>query len=524
MLRPTLRVAVIGCGTAGQAAAMYLSRAGGAHVTVFDKFRVPAAVGAGMLLQPTGCLALARLGLFEETQSHGARVERLFGADATTRRTVLDLRYSGWNDERGVLAHPAGAGGSTTSTYTAGLGIHRGALFHILHSTLLASTHGEGATALETVGSRISMSLGTNITGAVDVHAAEPVLTDDTGGTHGPFDLVLVAEGSASTLREKCAPPGQVRAPLYPWGAFWSVVRDDTGAFQGQLAQVYDRCSVMIGVLPVGGLPRAATAVQSAAAARSAHAGAPPGSNSGLHGMPSTATDCSGIREGAPQTPAGDSQRISQRSHTDKLLSFFWSVKLCDMATVRSRPLAEWKASVLTKWPAIAPLLEQMQCWDDVADARYRDVLMSSCHHDRFLYIGDAAHGTSPQLGQGANMALIDAMVLGAVYAHARDAATSANTSSPAQSTGALVGRTLRDYQAARSSHLWYYQTASRLLTPVFQSDSRSIGWLRDATFGTLCSAPFVGRQMVKTLVGMQSGVLGTWEPPPAAPLQPRHT
>ena len=58
-----LSIAVVGAGTAGAAAATLLARAGHA-VTVFERVADPKAAGAGITLQPTGQVALARLGLF----------------------------------------------------------------------------------------------------------------------------------------------------------------------------------------------------------------------------------------------------------------------------------------------------------------------------------------------------------------------------------------------------------------------------------------------------------------------------
>jgi len=48
-----LDIAVVGCGVAGQAAAILLADAGH-KVTIFERFAEPHPVGAGLLLQPTG--------------------------------------------------------------------------------------------------------------------------------------------------------------------------------------------------------------------------------------------------------------------------------------------------------------------------------------------------------------------------------------------------------------------------------------------------------------------------------------
>lgn len=57
-----LKVAIVGCGTAGPAAAILLARQGH-RVTLFERSPQLSAVGAGFLLQPTGTGVLERLGL-----------------------------------------------------------------------------------------------------------------------------------------------------------------------------------------------------------------------------------------------------------------------------------------------------------------------------------------------------------------------------------------------------------------------------------------------------------------------------
>jgi 2-polyprenyl-6-methoxyphenol hydroxylase-like FAD-dependent oxidoreductase len=66
----TLDVGIIGCGTAGSAAALLLTRAGH-RVTVYERVPGPGPVGAGIVLQPTGQHALSRLGLLERVVASG---------------------------------------------------------------------------------------------------------------------------------------------------------------------------------------------------------------------------------------------------------------------------------------------------------------------------------------------------------------------------------------------------------------------------------------------------------------------
>jgi 2-polyprenyl-6-methoxyphenol hydroxylase-like FAD-dependent oxidoreductase len=107
------------------------------------------------------------------------------------------------------------------------------------------------------------------------------------------------------------------------------------------------------------------------------------------------------------------------------------------------------------------------------------------------LFIGDAAHGTSPQLGQGANLGLMDAWVLAKTIADAPD----------------LLAAFLR-FERQRVPPVRYYRNASHLLTPFFQSRLAPLGWLRDAVMGPACRVPGLRTMMGSTLAGTRRGWL----------------
>ena len=207
-----MKVGVVGCGVAGQAAAILLADAGHA-VTVFERFAEPRPIGAGLLLQPTGLAVLRELGLADAALAQGARVVGLEGRTQRGRR-VLDLRYAD--------LHPKAFG----------LGIRRSALFDLLHGRLLRSQ-------------------AKLVTGAEIVDVAQGSVVDKQGATHGPFDLVVIADGAHSALRARLMPGA--RAPVYPWGCIWTTVPDLAGlGTAGLLRQRVHGTTVMMGLLPVG--------------------------------------------------------------------------------------------------------------------------------------------------------------------------------------------------------------------------------------------------------------------------------
>ncbi len=105
----------------------------------------------------------------------------------------------------------------------------------------------------------------------------------------------------------------------------------------------------------------------------------------------------------------------------------------------------------------------------------------------RLVHVGDSWHAASPQLGQGANMALLDAYALALALKHHRGEAA------------------LAAYARARQGHVALYQAMSRAFTPVYQSDGRVLPWLRDRV-----AAPLMGLWPVPLLLAATvSGALG---------------
>ena len=168
--------------------------------------------------------------------------------------------------------------------------------------------------------------------------------------------------------------------------------------------------------------------------------------------------------------------------------AFFWLLRGDRLARWRELGLDAWKDEVRALWPATAPLLDQIDGLDRLTFARYAHRTLRRPATARLIHIGDSWHSTSPQLGQGANMALLDSWALAKALREEDD-----------------LGSALRRAVALRRSHVRLYQALSALFTPAYQSDSRILPWIRDRIvppFGRLWPATRIQAEMVAGTFG----------------------
>ena len=171
--------------------------------------------------------------------------------------------------------------------------------------------------------------------------------------------------------------------------------------------------------------------------------------------------------------------------HEGEWLTFFFSLPGEQVDAFDAEALRRLRQRVHELWPEAAVLLEGIDTPAQLHRARYRDVVLRHPVHGRLVFLGDAAHAMSPQLGQGVNMALLDAEAL-----------------ADALNECATLGDALNDYAKRRRSHLAVYQRASRWLTPLFQSQRDGLAWWRDLAFHPMSRLPFARGQTLKILTG----------------------
>lgn len=398
------RIAIIGAGTAGLAAANYLSRQ--EHdVHLFERAAALRPVGAGLLLQPSGVRVLDELGCLEAMNRWGARIDGLFGETAKGAK-LMQVRYTD-------LA-------SAEDLY--GIGVHRATLCGVLAQSLSLTPH--------------RLHFGCEI-GKIEegADAVTVQFTDRGKATAESFDAVLIANGSNSALR----PPEWVKYDrAYPWGAMWqieSMALLPENFRQPHLRQRYAGSSIMVGVLPTGRIP----------------------------------------------------------DQAEDLFSFFWSLPVSQIAQWREdgAGLDRWKSELLDVWPELAPYVATIARRQDFLPATYRDVIMRRWGQGRVGVLGDAAHAMSPQLGQGASLALQDAQAFAVAVQNHRD-----------------WNDVWRHYHALRAGSIRFYQRMSRWLTPLYQSNVPGAAPWRDFSFPLAHRIPYFRKNMASTVAGFKQGWL----------------
>ncbi len=314
-MQRALDIAIVGYGVAGISAAIHLRRSGH-RIAHFERNDPPLACGAGMVLHPAAMRQLDKLGISKTAIECGAPVRRI-QARTIHGRSLMDLGYGDVTDGQ------------------FGLGIQRGTLHRLLSG---ADTE------------RARVHSGSNV---VSIEPESGYLVEARDIRHGPFDLIVVADGANSSLRKRVVGDVYQDQPANS-AALVGLLDDPQRLSADRLVQYFDSTR-HLSIWPVG---------------------------------------CAFI---------GDQFRCG----------IAVNVSLAEADTARDE--GRWRTLLTHLPPGLQTLVNDGLGTSSLRIFTYRDVELARSCVGRVAVIGDAAHSMSPQLGTGAQLAMEDAETLARV-------------------------------------------------------------------------------------------------------------
>ena len=238
--------------------------------------------------------------------------------------------------------------------------------------------------------------------------------------SHG-HDLCILSSGTHSVLADQLFQNRVKRK--YPWGCLWTTLRLPEEFSADSLQQRCRGSSKMMGILPV------------------------------------------------------------RRRNNEIDAALYWSMPVKSFDRFDSEATNAVKCEMADFWPELQRPI-QLLSRDELKCASYNDVWTPNPINKRIIALGDVCHGTSPQLGQGCTMALLDALSLSMCISEC----------------DVKVERALSVWWAMRRKQLFYVRLMSKLLTPLYQSNTRTFGLLRDNLMAPIGRLPGLYKLELKTL------------------------
>lgn len=175
----------------------------------------------------------------------------------------------------------------------------------------------------------------------------------------------------------------------------------------------------------------------------------------------------------------------------DSECSFFWGATAQEAEAMRG-DFDGWKAEAYRLFPESEDIVQALRSPDELLFTTWRHLSLPRVVGERLLLLGDAAFASSPHLGQGVNLGLLDAWLYDQALTQTNDLCAAATL-----------------YAQQRQRQRRFYTSLTYLLSPFFQSTIRGWGTLRDIGLPLLCATPLFRRQMVSVLTGLRQNWWG---------------
>ena len=181
-----------------------------------------------------------------------------------------------------------------------------------------------------------------------------------------------------------------------------------------------------------------------------------------------------------------DGRRFGLAPLVGRCTYFYCSAPRGHWDDIRTQRLEEWIESWREHVPEAGAVLRAVEDWERVSYDEVQQVIVPRWYRGNAIVIGDAAHTMTPDLGQGANSAMVDALVLMRLLTSEPNAALAA-----------------RRYQALRHAFVVRIQRTAWMVGMVVRWRSPAARWLRRALLRTSTLPPLM-RESLRVSAGFQ--------------------
>jgi 2-polyprenyl-6-methoxyphenol hydroxylase-like FAD-dependent oxidoreductase len=184
-----------------------------------------------------------------------------------------------------------------------------------------------------------------------------------------------------------------------------------------------------------------------------------------------------------------DGRRFGIAPLTEGKTYFYARVPLGEWEDIRENRLDEWMNGWQDFGQDAIKILHNVRDWKKVNYSELFEIHAEDWAKPPVFLVGDAAHSMTPNVGQGANSAMVDASVLVQMLGQARE-------------NGKDLAEVGREYTALRRPFVTKIQTAARRGGALASGTSATSHFLRDAFFAASRNIGFLRRQSLTLSAG----------------------